>query len=264
MGIKSLCTTAYHPQSNGMVQLFHRVLKERLMAHDPGRNWMSHLPMVLLSIRSSIREDGTISPAHLVYGVPLRLLGQLLCCSTSSDRSPPSSSFAAELEKSMVLAASLPVVFHSDRPVQVPQSLALISEVYVCVDAVQPPLHRPYEGPFPVVSLGPKTSCLRRNGQDWVVSVDRLKAAAPCLPLTQLPSAPSSLDDEDDLPQRVCLLGPGIIGTPALAPQRVSPPGSPTVGPAIPRPRFPDAQVPTARSRSHCTSASTCGSVARW
>ena len=236
LGIKSLRTTAYHPQSNGMVERFHRVLKERLMARDPCRHWMSHLPMVLLGVRSSIREDGDISPAHMVYGVPLRLPGQLLCSPDESARSPPPSSFAAELEKSMDLATPLPVVFHGDRPVRVPVALASSAAVYVRVDAVQPPLHRPYEGPFPVVSRGAKTFVLRRGGRDWTVSVDRLKAAASSFPLAQLPAAPAA--DDDDRPPRHDLAPDfGPIGPPASPPSSPrSPAAVPGAGPPFPFP----------------------------
>ena len=126
-----------------MIERFHRVLKERLVARDPTAHWMSHLPMVLLGIRASIREDGYVSSAHLVFGVPLRLPGQFL--EDPAARSPPLSSFAAYLENSMALAAPLPVVFHGDRPVQIPRALSSATSVYVWVDSVQPPLSRPYD-----------------------------------------------------------------------------------------------------------------------
>ena len=235
MGIKSLRTTAYHPQTNGMVERFHRVLKERLMARDPTGKWMSHLPMVLLGVRSSIREDGNISPAHLVYGVPLRLPGQLLCGPAPADRSPPPSSFAADLEQSMALAAPLPVAFHGERPVQLPQSLSLASAVYVRVDAVHPPLHRPHEGPFPVINRNAKTFTLRRNGKDWVGSIDRLKAAAPSLSLTNFPSSPPLDDAGDDGP---ALYAPaadlGVIGPPATPEPTVDDPDAAVVVPQAP------------------------------
>ena len=70
LGIKSLRTTAYHPQANGMVELLHRVLKERLMAPSATADWMTHLPLVLLGVRSAVREDSGCSPAELLYGGP--------------------------------------------------------------------------------------------------------------------------------------------------------------------------------------------------
>ena len=72
LGIKSLRTTAYHPQCNGIVERVHHTLKERLMARSGfSADWMLHLPMVLLGIRSDVREEGLVSSAELVFGSAL-------------------------------------------------------------------------------------------------------------------------------------------------------------------------------------------------
>jgi transposase InsO family protein len=44
LGIKHVLTTAYHPQSNGMVESVHRQLKDALCARGAGPAWHSHLP----------------------------------------------------------------------------------------------------------------------------------------------------------------------------------------------------------------------------
>ncbi len=65
-------TTAYHLQSNGMVERFHRCLKDALRARCAAANWVDHLPWVLLGLRAAAREDdGTTH--HSFYLAVFRL-----------------------------------------------------------------------------------------------------------------------------------------------------------------------------------------------
>ena len=160
----------------------------------PG-DWMTHLPLVLLGLRSSIREDGAMSPAELVYGSALRLPGELLPDpdpSSSSSR-VPQSDFLRNLQDSLRQALPLPITHHGRRSVQVPKLLESASFVYVRVDAVRPPLVRPYEGPYKVVARDPKTFKLMKNGRPWIVSIDRLRPAVLQSPTVHAPLRPSVL-----------------------------------------------------------------------
>ena len=76
-GITHHLTTAYHPQANGMVERAHRQLKDSLRARASSGDWMSHLPWVLLGLRSTPKEDSSLSAAELVYGSPLVTPGQI-------------------------------------------------------------------------------------------------------------------------------------------------------------------------------------------
>jgi transposase InsO family protein len=69
LGIKHIMTTAYHPQSNGMLERFHRRLKDALRAKTAVANWSSQLPLVMLGLRSAPREDSGISAAELVFSI---------------------------------------------------------------------------------------------------------------------------------------------------------------------------------------------------
>jgi hypothetical protein len=54
LGIQHICTTAFHPQSNGLVEHFHRRLKEALKACLAGPAWPSHLPWVMLCLHAAL------------------------------------------------------------------------------------------------------------------------------------------------------------------------------------------------------------------
>ena len=71
-------TTAYHPQSNGMVERFHRQLKAALKAKLAAPNWIEVLPWVLLGIRTAPKEDLGCSSAELVFGYPLTVPGDFV------------------------------------------------------------------------------------------------------------------------------------------------------------------------------------------
>ena len=70
-------TTAYHPQSNGLVERFHRHLKSCLYAKLKNPNWIDELPWILLGIRTSPKEDLKTYSAEIVYGSPLTILVNL-------------------------------------------------------------------------------------------------------------------------------------------------------------------------------------------
>ncbi|UYV77432.1 hypothetical protein LAZ67_15001006 [Cordylochernes scorpioides] len=56
LGIHRIRTSPYHPAANGLVESFHRQLKDSLCCHD-STSWSLKLPLVLLGIRSSLMED---------------------------------------------------------------------------------------------------------------------------------------------------------------------------------------------------------------
>ena len=171
------------------------------MARDCGSAWMHHLPLVLLGVRTSPRQDTSWCPAELVYGATLRLPGEFVAPLDSPAPAPPSSEFVSRLRADLASMRPAPSSHHR-RPAPsadplVPAALRSVTHVYVRVDAVRRPLVRPYEGPFLVQHRSAKTFTLSRAGKSWVVSVDRLKPAfslpdfspsTPCLP----PPAPTS------------------------------------------------------------------------
>jgi transposase InsO family protein len=51
LGVRHNTTTAFHPQSNGMVECFHWRLKEALKARTASSDWPAHLAWVMLGLR---------------------------------------------------------------------------------------------------------------------------------------------------------------------------------------------------------------------
>ncbi len=78
LNIQHSPTTAYHPQSNGLVEQFHKQLKDALWSRAAAADWHCHLPWVMLGIRASFREDSDFSPAEAVFGSQLILPGQFI------------------------------------------------------------------------------------------------------------------------------------------------------------------------------------------
>ncbi len=76
LNIHHITTTAFHPQSNGLVERFHRQLKDAFHARTAGTAWLEHLPWILLGLRAAPKEDAAVSAAEVVYGYPLALPGQ--------------------------------------------------------------------------------------------------------------------------------------------------------------------------------------------
>ena len=176
LGIDTNTTTAYHPQANGMVERLHRQLKAALKARTTGPDWFDQLPMVLLGIRSSWRVDPDCSPAELVYGTTLRIPGEFLQpCDTST--TTPDITFLRNLQQTMHSIQPPAPKFHGNQTCYVPSTLATAKYVYVRKDSHKHPLHRPYYGPFRVVSKSDKYFTLNIKGRPETVSIDRLKTA---------------------------------------------------------------------------------------
>ena len=75
MGIQKTNTTAYHPQTDGLVERFNRTLTDMLAktVEAQGHDWDERLPYVLFAYRASLQESTKESPLFLLYGRDPRL-----------------------------------------------------------------------------------------------------------------------------------------------------------------------------------------------
>lgn len=75
MGINHLRITAYHPNAYGMIERLHRTIKTSVTAIQ-SPTWTELLPCILLSHRSTYKEDLGATPAEMIFGTTLRLPGE--------------------------------------------------------------------------------------------------------------------------------------------------------------------------------------------
>lgn len=171
---KRIRTTSYHPQANGMVERLHRQLKAALMCHAD--TWSKALPLVLLGIRTALKEDLQCSSAELVYGEPLRLPGELFVPAThNSDSSAPD--FVVRLRATMASLRPIPASRHAQQSTFVFKDMPSATHAFLRDDTVRRPLQPPYTGPYKILTRSSKTVTLDVGGKKHEVSIDRVKPA---------------------------------------------------------------------------------------
>ena len=170
LGTKRSRTTSYHPQGNGMVERFHRQLKAALKAQPNPDAWMTTLPLILLGIRTALKQDLNSTAAEIVYGTTLRLPGEFFTPSPPNSLPDPSE-FLNILKahfRQVKPISPLPTTTNAN----IPQSLSTATHAFVRHDAVRKPLQPPYDGPYPIIKRTDKP-----KGRTDNISIDRLKPA---------------------------------------------------------------------------------------
>ena len=155
-GIRSNTTTAYHPEANGLVEQFHRRLKEALLATAPDEpsKWFWRLPCVLLSIRTTLKPDLGATPSDLVYGEGLAVPGSLLSTASApeAEQQQQRHTFLNNLRMEVERLQPKPTSNHQRWQIQIPEDLESASHVFIRRGGDQPSLTTPYVGPYQVVS----------------------------------------------------------------------------------------------------------------
>ena len=70
LGVSHIKASPYHPETNGMLERFHRTLKAMVRKSGKGKKeWDLLLPVILFAYREAIHEVTGFSPFELVFGV---------------------------------------------------------------------------------------------------------------------------------------------------------------------------------------------------
>ena len=80
MGIRKSNTTAYHSQTDGLVERFHRTLTDMLVksVHQGGKDWDQRLPYVLFHIDQVYRA--LLGKAPFIYYMVETHICQVMMC----------------------------------------------------------------------------------------------------------------------------------------------------------------------------------------
>jgi hypothetical protein len=149
--------TAYHPQANGLVERFHRQLKDALRPRLDNQDWPSHLPWALLGLRAFLQMRWCTAS-------PLALPGDFV----DSSAAPPVS-FIQQLRERMSQFQPPPT-----RPIPVQHAshqeavLHKAEFVYIRRGAAASSISPLYSGPYRVISRGEKTFHMNIGGRDEV------------------------------------------------------------------------------------------------
>lgn len=175
LGVKRIHTTSYHPQANGCIERWHRTFKAALMCAE-SMKWTEKMPLVLLGLRNTFKEDLNATPSELVYGQGLSLPADLFQDLSASQVVNPSS-FVDRLKSHMQSLKPPSTVHHTTDKPYVAKDLSTCSHVFVRDDSVKPPLKQPYSGPYQVLDRNQKVFKILRNNKHVNISIDRLKPA---------------------------------------------------------------------------------------
>ena len=203
LGSHKVNTTAYHPQTDGLVERFNRTLTAMLTktAERGGRDWDHHLPYVLFAYRASSQESTQESPFFLLYGRDPRLPNEKILSPLKSQEFVDLREYGVELASRMSEAWELARKCVGkaqkrqkatyDRKGRSP-NFAVGDRVFLLKPSEKTgearKFARPYHGPYRIVELSPSNAYIRR--------VDRPQDDPIFVALQRLRRCPDEIPDE--------------------------------------------------------------------
>uniref|UniRef100_A0ABD2WT32 Reverse transcriptase RNase H-like domain-containing protein n=2 Tax=Trichogramma kaykai TaxID=54128 RepID=A0ABD2WT32_9HYME len=149
-------------------------LPERLrrQAFEP---WTDALPMVMLGLRNTYKDELQASPAEMIYGTTLRIPGDFCVPRTPITEK---SVFVRKLRQLFRDIKPVPASRHSSKKPFVYKDLPSCTHVFKRIDRIRKPLEPPYSGPHRIINrINERTYNIEIDGEAKVVSTDQLKPA---------------------------------------------------------------------------------------
>ncbi|UYV63747.1 hypothetical protein LAZ67_2005485 [Cordylochernes scorpioides] len=142
IGTNRIRTTVYKPAANGLVERLHRQIKAAIMASGNTINCIDALPLVLLGIRTSYKEDLKCTTAEMVFGTTLNLPADLL--TNSEFKNPDPSNFATQSKFYMSIIRPQPIRQTKQNNIFTHKDLDTCSHVFIRKYFVKRALSPPY------------------------------------------------------------------------------------------------------------------------
>ena len=148
--------------------------KAALAAQPDPTKWSEYLPIVLLGLRSMIKEDIKSTAAEMVYGTTLRLPGEFF--TQPSQNATPTSSYVSRLRQHMAKLSFTPTRVHSNLA-YLPLNINVCKFVFVRRDTIKKSLQPNHHGPYNVLERSHKYFLVEKNNKKDSSAIDRLKPA---------------------------------------------------------------------------------------
>lgn len=161
LGIKLIRTTAYHSQSNGIVENFYRTLKIALRASNNG-SCLKTLSIILLGRRFSFKKDWQASAANMMYEYSLRIPCEFLSESMSQLKA---SNFLKSYRQNMSLPRPTEPGTASSRPTFITQKLKNVKKVFIHNDSTRRGLQLTYFDLFKFIKHYNKSQVIDKNAE---------------------------------------------------------------------------------------------------
>ena len=175
LGIKRNRTTAWHPETNGLIERAHGTLKNCLRCLcKTTQDWDDALPMALLAMRTAINDSG-VSPSLMVYGEQLSVPHAILnpnACPYDEDLPHFVNQLFANIKTIHDQLLHVPAVDLQEQDYVFPSEYAFMRE-----PLVKASFEPKWLGPYQVIDVMYPVVRLRVDGQEKNVNIDLIKPA---------------------------------------------------------------------------------------